>query len=515
MSNKKIIVSVIIVAILAVALYQTFFKEKKTEYTLAEVVRGNVTQEITETGQVQKGDKINLTFKNAGRIERIFVVVGEDVKAGDVLAKLDNSQLSIQLQEAKAALSLVQSQLNKLLAGATAEEIKIVQTGVQNKLVALNTANQNLQDAYEDSLNVLSGAYLYAYNAQNFISTLQRTYFFSSDQEGIRVKESKEKIESSVLQIKSYLDQAQATFTFENTDQALSQVKSNLSQISVSLNTIRESCEAPLYRSVVSGTDKTLLETHQSYINTSLTSVTNSQQSIISYRLAVEAAEGNLQAAQDDLALTTASPRQEDVEYHQAQVEQAHSQVLVLESQTQDSYLRAPLEGQVITIKKRVGELVQPVLQDVVMTLMPAVPYEIEVDIYEEDIVKMAIGNPVDIELIALPGRIFQGRLVSIDPAEELIEGVVYYTVTINFDEEMPSTIKPGMTADVVIKTASKENVLTIPEDAIQKKDDKNIVKVFRDGEVEEREIKMGLKGSDDMVEVISGLEEGEKVIVE
>ena len=515
MANKKIIFSIIIVAVLAVFIYQSFLKKEHLEYTLAEVVRANIAQEITETGQVQKGDKISLSFKNAGRIEKIFVIVGEDVKAGDILARLDIGQFSIQLQEAKAALSSVQAQLNKLLAGATSEEIKITQTEVQNKQVALNTANQNLQDAYEDSLNVLNDAYLKAYNTQNFIAALQRAYFFSSDQEGIRVKENKEKIEKAVSQIKFYSDQAQATFTFENTNQALSQIKNELSQISASLKVIRESCETVLYRNVVSSADKTSLETHQLNINTVLTNVTNSQQSIISARLAVESAEGNLQAAQDDLALTTAPARQEDVEYYQAQVGQAQANILVLENQIQDSYLRSPVEGQVTAVKKRVGELVQPVLQDVVMTLMPAVPYEIEVDIYEEDIVKMAIGNPVDIELIALPGRIFQGRLVSIDPAEELIEGVVYYTVTINFDEEMPSTIKPGMTADVVIKTASKENVLTIPEDAIQKKDDKNIVKVFRDGEVEEREIKMGLKGSDDMVEVISGLEEGEKVIVE
>jgi len=339
MANKKIIFSIIIVAILAVVVYQSFLKEEKAEYTLAEVVRANITQEITETGQVQKGDKINLSFKNAGRIERIFVVVGEDVKAGDVLAKLDISQFSIQLQEAKAALSLVQSQLNKLLAGATSEKIKITQTEVQNKLVALNTANQNLQDAYEDSLNVLSDAYLKAYNAQNFVAALQRTYFFSSDQEGIKVKESKEKIEKAVLQIKFYSDQAQATFTFENTDQALSQIKNELSNISGSLKVIRESCETALYRSVVSSTDKASLETHQLNINTVLTNITNSQQSIISARLAVESAEGNLQAAQDDLALTTAPARQEDVEYYQAQVEQAQAKILVLENQIQDSYL--------------------------------------------------------------------------------------------------------------------------------------------------------------------------------
>ncbi|PJA82939.1 MAG: hypothetical protein CO146_02130, partial [Candidatus Nealsonbacteria bacterium CG_4_9_14_3_um_filter_37_29] len=137
----------------------------------------------------------------------------------------------------------------------------------------------------------------------------------------------------------------------------------------------------------------------------------------------------------------------------------------------------------------------------------------IEADIYEEDIVKINIDNPVDISLVALPEKIFKGKVISIDPAQKLIEGVVYYETTINFDE-IPDGIKPGMTADLVIKTASRENTLIIPEEAIQKKDDKTIVEVFKEGNIEDREIEVGLFGSNDMVQVLSGLEEGEKLIL-
>jgi len=70
------------------------------------------------------------------------------------------------------------------------------------------------------------------------------------------------------------------------------------------------------------------------------------------------------------------------------------------------------------------------------------------------------------------------------------------------------------MTADLVIKTALKENVLTVPEDAIQKKDDKTIVGVLEEGKVKEKEVEVGLRGNNDLIEIISGLEEGEKVIL-
>jgi multidrug efflux pump subunit AcrA (membrane-fusion protein) len=71
------------------------------------------------------------------------------------------------------------------------------------------------------------------------------------------------------------------------------------------------------------------------------------------------------------------------------------------------------------------------------------------------------------------------------------------------------------MTADVIIKTQIKENVLTIPGTAIKTQDSKNFVQVLVGKKPEQREIKIGLKGSNDVVEIISGLREGEKVIIQ
>jgi multidrug efflux pump subunit AcrA (membrane-fusion protein) len=145
--------------------------------------------------------------------------------------------------------------------------------------------------------------------------------------------------------------------------------------------------------------------------------------------------------------------------------------------------------------------------------MIPDNPFQITVDIYEEDVVKLAIGNAVEIKLTAFPDKIFKGKVVSIDPAEKIIEGVVYYEAKIEL-EDYPETIKPGMTADLTIKTVTKENVLAIPGAAIEEKDNKTTVQVFKKRHLETREIEIGLKGSNDIVEVISGLEEGEEVAI-
>ena len=534
--KQKIIIFVVIIILLAtIGIYQGFIKREKPGFTLAEVIRGNISQEVSETGQVKKGEEINLSFKNAGRIEKIYVGVGEKVKRGDILAKQDTVNLKIQLEDGKAALSLALAKLNKLLAGASPEEIQIQKTAVENAKISLESAQQNLKDterlaaenlkaAYEDALNVLDGVYLKADDAFIVADSIQRNYFTQNDQEGIRVRENRDEIEKSLSKIKSSLDIAKADSTQKNIDLALSETKSALDKILSSLRFIREVCESLSYRNVVSSTDKTSLDNQKNYISTALTNITNSAKDISLTKLTnesnintakaeVSAAEGSLKAAQDELSRLLSPPRKEDVDLHRAQVEQADAQVELVENQIKEATLYTPAEGQIAKIKKREGEMAQPMLQDTVIILLPAAPFEIEADIYEEDVVKINIDNPVDISLVALPEKIFKGKVISIDPAQKLIEGVVYYETTINFDE-IPDGIKPGMTADLVIKTASRENTLIIPEEAIQKKDDKTIVEVFKEGNIEDREIEVGLFGSNDMVQVLSGLEEGEKLIL-
>jgi HlyD family secretion protein len=153
------------------------------------------------------------------------------------------------------------------------------------------------------------------------------------------------------------------------------------------------------------------------------------------------------------------------------------------------------------------------------ISLIPDTPFQIEVDIYEEDVVKIEIGDLVEINFIAFPEKTFKGRVIAIDPAEKLIEGVVYYKVTIEPDndenfEKIKEKLKPGMTADVYIEIERKENVLVIPQIALYKKEKKFFVKVLKEGIIKEREVKVGIFGSNDKVEILSGLKENEEIII-
>lgn len=534
MLSKKIILIIIIALVLGVIIYKFFIKEKKPEFVFEKVARGTVLKEISETGTVKISEKVNLSFKDSGRIEKIYVGVGDIVEDGQQLAKLDTSQLLIELTEAQAAFGVVQADYNKLLAGSSAEEIKVAETAVLNAQVTLENAQQNLKDieaeavedlkqAYEDALNTLDDSYLKIYNAFNVADSIRRTYFTINDQEGINVRENRDKIQSALNQVKSYIADAKKDSQYEKIDTALSKTKESLEDTRDALEIIRDMTEEPIYRNDVSSTDKTSLDNHKSYIITAITNIINAQQTISATKITnetnintakaeVSTAEAKLQKAQDELALKKAGPTQENIDLYLAKIKQAEVKVSLVGNKIQEAVIKSPSSGQITKINKREGEMVQPT--DSVISFLPAGPFQIEVDIYEEDIVNVKISNPVRITLAAFSNEILGGKVISIDPAEKLIEGVIYYEVTIDF-EETKEGIKPGMTADIVIESAKKENVLVISKNALKKIDGKKIVQVFKDGQIKEREIETGLEGSNDLIEVVSGLSEGEEVVID
>ncbi|MFH1423638.1 MAG: efflux RND transporter periplasmic adaptor subunit [Candidatus Nealsonbacteria bacterium] len=521
MKTKKILLISVAVIVISFVIYNSFLKKEEVNFTLIDVVRGNVVQEVSETGQVQQGEEIKLNFKTAGTIEQVYVKVGQEVWPGSPLAKLDTNQLSIELNEDQYALKVTEAKLNQILAGTSPEEIQAAQTDVDNAQVALEDAKAKLTEdvnqAYDDALNTLDNAYLKGVGAFNTVRTIQITYFPGNDQESTSVKNAKANIENSLAQIKISLDEAKTDSSQAKTNTALSQSRKLLSSIYDSLNIVRNMTETSNYQDIVSSANKTALNTDRININQVSTNLTDAQQDISSAKLTnqtkINAAEGDLKVVQDALAIKKAGPRQTDINYYQAQVEQARAVVDLLETRIKEATLRSPVRARISEVNKKTGETVQPASNDNVIVILPTDPYDIKVDIYEEDVVKVKLNDPVDIKIPAFPNQVFPGKVILIDPAEKIIEGVIYYGITINF-ENPPQEIKPGMSADITVKTAEKHDVLTIPGAAVEKKDNKTFVQIFKDEKPERIEIQIGLSGINDAVEVVSGLNEGDQVAI-
>ena len=157
---RKRTMAIIIVVILLIAAYVGYnmTKKKPLSYTGVKVERGDVVQTVSATGAVEAASKIDLEFMSAERIKEVNVKVGDTVKEGDILAKLDTAKLDSQFLQSQAALTVAQADLQTVLQGSTNEQVKVAATTVENAEIALTSAKQNLADTVTSTQKEVAGA---------------------------------------------------------------------------------------------------------------------------------------------------------------------------------------------------------------------------------------------------------------------------------------------------------------------------------------------------------------------
>lgn len=518
--------------LLAGAVY-FIFRPKEIRFKTEAVKLGDIVQDVSETGSVKKGEAVNLNFNNSGQVTNVYVSEGDEVAAGQILADLDVRQLQVQLSQAHANLDLYSLELEKLKKGVIGEEIDIVESQKQAAQSSLASAEQSLFDAktnadqklssvYKTGVDTLSAAYTKAYNAYNFLDLLQRTYFVPQDDDSIVVWETLQRMNLEVLQIGKDTSAAQSANQNSGMDAILDDTKKQLAKIENELRIVRVICEKKPWRESVAQSYKDNLDLHIGYVVTVQATLNSAIEDIALQKSAndlvvnnaqasVDLAKAALKTAGEQFKKTTAVPRSEDVGILQAQIKQANAQIELLELQIGDSHIKAPVAGQISKINIETGETVSPSATAAIV-LLPLTPYEVQADIYEEEAAKIKIGDMTTIEIAAVSEDKFSGKVVWIAPAGKLINGVVYYETRIAFDE-VPQAIKPDMTADVTIITASKTGVLLVSETVLQKKDGGYFVQVLKGGVPQDVPVEVGIR-SKGVAEIVSGLSEGDEVVI-
>ncbi|HRY27906.1 MAG TPA: efflux RND transporter periplasmic adaptor subunit [Candidatus Moranbacteria bacterium] len=201
-----------------------------------------------------------------------------------------------------------------------------------------------------------------------------------------------------------------------------------------------------------------------------------------------------------------------------AVIKKAESAVTAVREQISETTLYSPISGIVIT--KNVDEGETTVANAVtantsVVTIAREGELEVQANIPESDIVKIALGQKANVTLDAFNAEdIFSAEIVEIEPSATVIQDVVYYKVKLKFPA-YDERFKNGMSANIDIHTAEKEGVLMVPARAIKEDGKKKYVEVLKaDGITTEKiYIETGLEGDEGMVEAKSGLKGGEKVV--
>lgn len=287
-------------------------------------------------------------------------------------------------------------------------------------------------------------------------------------------------------------------------------------------------------------TDKTTLQADQQKQNVDraqgLVSIENARQSVVT-------AQNNLEAA--------AADRPFNIDQQVALVASIAAQVEAAQRDVDNTVLRAPVTGTVSAINGLVGEYLQPssgvsalapgstapipglsgtssnsslslgnpatgaqrpggtqfMILDNINTFQVVVPFE------ESDAAKVAPNQKVDVTFDAVPDLTRAGTVVSVSPTGSNISSVINYYATVVLNETDPR-LKDGLTAQARVITNQVQDVLTVPNSAVRKSGDQSTVTIIdANGTQQQVRFQPGLVG-DDRTQVISGLREGQEVIL-
>lgn len=177
--------------------------------------------------------------------------------------------------------------------------------------------------------------------------------------------------------------------------------------------------------------------------------------------------------------------------------------------------LRAPINGVITEVNNKVGEILGTGVIKESFARLVAMDLLIESNVPESDILKIKMGQKAEVTFDALTlDEKYGAEIVEINPASTVIQDVVYYGIKFRLTN-VDQRLKPGMSANVDISTAEKENVLMIPLRAVQTEGNQKFVEILNsDGiSITKVQIETGLEGDEGMVEVTSGLQAGQKVV--
>ncbi|MDH3326082.1 MAG: efflux RND transporter periplasmic adaptor subunit [Gammaproteobacteria bacterium] len=171
-------------------------------------------------------------------------------------------------------------------------------------------------------------------------------------------------------------------------------------------------------------------------------------------------------------------------------------------------HIHSPFSGTIMHIGSREGQYVTP--KDELYLIADLQKIWVYVDVYEDEMAWVKLGDEVEMKVRAAPGRLFTGTVRFIYPYLEGKTRTVRIRLEFNNSENI---LKPGMFANVILRTDTQAEAIVVPSSAIVRSGSRDQVFVVRaPGKFEPREVLLGLS-ADGYTQILSGLAEGEEVV--
>jgi len=501
--------AVIAVVILAGGGWYFFSGKSDTTGQTITLQKGDFFQQVAVAGEVKPAQNVDLAFEQSGRVSGVYASVGQVVSSGTVLAALSSGDLAASVSQKEAALQAQQAKLEGLKAGAQPEDIAA-------SLAAVEKAKQDLANMYTGISDKLADAFGKGTDAVRVqLSPMFSGADTTDPQLSYSTTDSQSAIDASSARV-----QSRTALTDWQTDLSTISPYSDVVTLEKSITKglahlgIIRALTQEVINTLTSGTNlsaanlasyKAAATIALSETNAAITSLNNVAQDVASQKIAIQQLHAQYE-------LKKAGATSHDIAAQQAAVDGAAADVANARAQLSKMALRAPFTGTVTSMDAKVGQVVSP--STPVISMISNGAFQIESYVPEVNIALIRIGNSATATLDAYgDNESFAAKVVSIDPASTLRDGVSTYRIVLQFSGT-DNRVKAGMTANVSIVTLQKKDVLSLPQALVIYRDGKAFVQVLVGDATEEREVTVGEVSSLGEIEILSGLSAGDTVVL-
>jgi RND family efflux transporter MFP subunit len=578
--KNKLITAIIFLLVLSILGFAGCRSEtsESNQRQIAAVERGDLIVTVPADGNLDMPRQVALKFGTPGTVKEIFVVEGQDVKEGTLLAKLDDTTQKLAISSAQYNVELAMNELVEKIPASlmgypemypdtstvlrveqAQEELSqaqkfLEQSKYQETAAELRLAQHDLDASYK-MLNIPEIAMSLQRQNEILYTTIDKYPDMSNISRAIKLMEedlARLTEIQTLIQQGSY-DDAKAKLNAEQIK--LSQthvlVESLSGRIRISQR-IGECCQSQSFERVwIIDPDPPPVGHWEWWPVSPSTGLIPLPYPDTSTSLDwIKQAEENLQKIQackdtdscDELELSTLlRMAQHDVDMSQTILEnnelifrsgvnlkalRGYNLNLQIAEQNLKQYkdelmkteILAPFDGTVVDIGVKENDQLSAFdySSKTAVHLVDTSAVEMDGVVDEVDIYKVKVGQEAIITVDALPDAEIKGKVTFISPFGTQTAGVVEFPVKISL-EPTEAGLKGGLTATADIIVEKRENVLLVPNRSIKGSPGNYYVEVVIDEEkvtTEKRPVTLGAQ-SEQLSEVISGLSEGEKIIVE
>lgn len=533
----------------------------QTQYKVTAAQDGSVKKTVSATGTLQPWATVDIKSKAGGRVNALLVDVGSVVKKSQILARIDpaDTLLSVSTAQANIAGALAHTQQSQ----------QTYQLQLQQGRIAIANARAALGAA--EAARAASAAQVASAQGQAAAQPSQTSAAIAQAQANYDAAVK----DRQALDATNPQDRASAQAAY---DQAVANQKNAKASLARQATLVRQGYvaqqdvdTAQAAYDVVAATVQSALEKLRTIraqqqanaqaadakiaqAKAALDSAAAGRVDIVTKKAAarqaaaalqqtmaqVQVAQAALQQAQANLANN--GIKRQDVLYNESVIKSNQANLTNAQTTLQQTVVRAPSDGVVLTKAVSQGTYITSGLSlnstgSTILTLGDITRMYVQATVDETDLASVDENQSVEVNFDAYPGIPFEGKVTRVEPQAVVNQNVTQFNVRVEIDNSSPTfrLLKPGMNATCNFLVGSKENVLTVPNSAVQTDDQGPYVSIAAGGKpapadpasgapadpdtlvgvkTQRRAVETGLAG-DEATEITSGLKSGERVVTQ